>query len=332
MGDPVDLSVIIVTSNSQPYLQECLDSLFQDLGNVAAEVVVVDNVSTDGTPALVRELFPQVSLIQNDEPHGFAFNNNLALRQVTGRYIWLLNPDTKVLPGATKTMLDYLSSHSDVGLVGARLLNANGTIQTSCYRFPSLRTEIFRDLLVSKLFPYTPMLCGPRYPTEIGEEPIQVDSVMGASMFMRCAAVERVGLLDEGFYMFFEEVDWCRRIRDAGWQILYLPQAQVMHYGKGSTKTMMARMEVEYSRSYLRLFRKYHGWGKAVIARMFLAAGLSIRVALWSLVYVSNFRPRAYAKRKLEQWWPSLLWSIVPAAVERSLDMARGRHADRTAR
>ena len=261
----MNLAIIIVSWNVRDLLAACLRSLFEDLArsHIKAEVWVVDNASADGSPQMVAEEFPQVRLIASQENLGFAAGNNLALREVgirncekpngqivipnsqfathnsqpatrNSQFVWLLNPDTEVRPGAATALMSALETHPSVGIVGAKLLYGDGSLQHSAFRFPGLLQLLF------ELFPiparlYETRLNG-RYPRHLydGTAPFPIDHPLGASMMVRSETIMEVGLLDEDFFMYGEDIDWCYRIKTRGWKIIYYSQARILHHKGGS--------------------------------------------------------------------------------------------------
>ncbi len=276
--DPaVDLSVVIVSWNTAELLERCLASLeqeFQRIGGLRSQVIVVDNGSSDGTPERIRARYPWVEMRVNATNMGFAAANNLGLRDSRGRYILLLNPDTEVLPGALATLMAYMDDHPEVGLVGPRLLNPDGTLQVSCYPSPTLSRELWRLLHLDRWHPYGTY----RMESWSTELPRQVEVIKGACMLVRRDALEQVGPLDESYFMYTEEVDWCYRIRRAGWTVVWVPQARVLHYGGQSTQQIPEEMFLHLYRSKVQYFRKHYGrWGcRGYKAILLLASGLRI--------------------------------------------------------
>ncbi len=250
----MDLSVIIVNWNTKDLLCQCIDSLAHTVKKIDTEIFVVDNGSTDGSIGAVREKFPGVKMIENPVNLGFAKANNQALSISKGRYLLLLNPDTHVKDEAIPQMLSFMNAHAEAGVVGAQLLNSDGSKQNSIANFPSLATELVNKSLLRWLFPE-------KFP---GKEtdypgPVEVDSVIGACMLVRREAMEQVGLLDEEFFLFLEETDWCSRMKKAGWKIYHIPQAEVLHFQGKSAEAEKGKARIEYYRSRYHYFRKNRG-------------------------------------------------------------------------
>ncbi len=267
-----DLSIVIVSWNTRDLLLRCLSAIGPAMPGLRVETIVVDNASTDGTPEAIRQHFPAVRLIETGQNLGFAAGNNRGLSSATGRYLCLLNPDTEARPGALAALVAHLDANPHLGAVGPRLLNSDGSEQTVGFRFPSL-AQVALDL-----FPlggrFAESRLNGRYPHEPRDRPFPIDFPLGACIVARCAAVEATGPLDEGYYMYSEEVDWCRRMHAAGWPIACLPTVEVIHHGGQSTSQQPARMFYELHRSRRRYFTRHHHTAFAWAAQQITRAGM----------------------------------------------------------
>ena len=250
----MDLSIIIVNWNTKDLLLQCLESVYQTIKRVEMEVFVVDNGSMDGSIAAAKGRFPEVKFIQNEINLGFARANNQALSLAKGRYLLLLNPDTQVKKGAIERLISFMDAHPEAGGAGAQLLNSDGSRQNSIANFPSLATELLNKSLLRWFFPSVFPGKERNYP-----EPIEVDSVIGACMVVKRDAIEPVGLLDEGYFLFLEETDWCYRMRRTGWKIYHVPQAEIYHFQGKGVEMEKKKARVEYYRSLYRFFKKNRG-------------------------------------------------------------------------
>lgn len=253
-SDWLDLSIIIVNWNTKEYLLRCLGSIFKMGERMDWEVIVIDNGSQDGSGIEVKNAFPLAHLIQNEKNMGFAKAVNQGLQKASGRYILLLNPDTEVKPETMERLVSFMNAHSNVGIVGAQLLNPDGSKQNSIANFPSLTTELLNKSLLRRLFPKKFPGKEKDYP-----EPIEVDSVIGACMMVRRDILDQVGLLDEEYFLFLEETDWCYRIKRAGWKIYHVPQAEVYHFQGKSAEKDKKRARIEYYYSRYHFLKKNRG-------------------------------------------------------------------------
>lgn len=275
-----ELAVLIVNWNVRELLRACLTSVLTDLAhsNLEAEVWTVDNASSDGSADMVRTQFPQVRLLVSHENLGFAGGNNLALQRMGAdgptRYVLLLNPDTEVLPGALQTLMAFMETHPRAAVAGARLFYGDGTIQHSAFGFPGLWQILF-DLYPLPARLHETRLNG-RYPREWykSSKPFTVDHPLGAAMMVRWATIDQVGLLDDAFHMYCEEIDWCMRIKRCGWMIYCVPQAEVVHHAGQSTSQIREASFVNLWRSRRRLYDKHYPWAKKRLAHHMVRIGM----------------------------------------------------------
>jgi GT2 family glycosyltransferase len=242
--------------------------------------MVVDNASSDDSVAMVQDEFPATCLLPLKENIGFSRGNNVALREATGNYLMLLNSDTEVLPGAIELMCAYLDEHPDVGAIGPQLLNPDHTVQLSCRTFPSYRTALFhRKSLITRLFPQN-RFSAQYLMTKTGHaDTMEVDWVIGACLMTRREVVQQVGLLDEEFFMYAEDVDWCYRMRQAGWKIMYLPVAKVLHHYEKSASKAPFRMNFQRHRSMWRFYAKHYSRG-IMLLDVATFAGIALRLCV----------------------------------------------------
>lgn len=271
-----DLAVIVVSYNTVALLRACLASLAASLarfGPASHQIYVVDNASGDGSPEMVRAEFPDVTLLASPENLGFAAANNLALRSADARYVLFLNPDTEVLGDAPAALVRYLDAHPEVGVVGGRLLYPDLRFQHSGFRFPNLAMS-FLDFFPINHRVANSRLNG-RYPRSAYTAPLAIDHPLGACMLTRAEVLQRVGAFDEGYFIYCEEVDWCFRVKQAGWEIHYTPDAEIIHHAGASTRQSAGPMLAQLHRSRDRFFRKYYGPLFARAARAIVRLGMA---------------------------------------------------------
>lgn len=274
----MDLSLIIVSWNTRELLAACLESIYAypPVG-FRFEVLVVDNASGDGSAALVRQRFPQVRLIESGANLGFAGGNNLAIEASNGRYLLLLNPDTELLPDALTELLIFMESNPKAAGAGSRLLNPDRSLQPSCHPFPTLGREFSRLLHLDAFPPYYGSYNMRRWDTS---QPRRADIVQGASFIVRRAVLDGIGLLDDSYFMYSEEVDLCYRIHRAGWPLYWVPASQVIHYGGQSTRQAAEQMFIELYRGKVQYFRKNQGAGTTAVYKLILALAALPRLPL----------------------------------------------------
>ena len=266
----MDLSVSIVNTESRELLLECLASL----GETDAEIVVLDNASQDGSAAAVRERFPQVRLIEQDFRAGFGANHNTVIRATTGRYVYVLNEDTTAEDWAFARLTAYLDAHPRVAVLGPRLVYPDGRLQDSAWRFPTPLASAIGLATLGRL----------GITQSRGSEPRAVDWVMGAALVLRREALDEVGLFDEDFFLYSEEVDLQTRLRRAGWEVHYLPAVTVVHHESQFSAGIPERRINEMWRSRHRYWRKHHSGPGARVAALATGAQYAARAAVAPLV------------------------------------------------
>ncbi|MBX3066813.1 MAG: glycosyltransferase family 2 protein [Anaerolineae bacterium] len=304
----IDLSIIIVNWNVKPYLAACLDSIRANAHGISYEVIVVDSASHDGSVEMLRERFPTVTVIAETENVGYTKGNNIGLKIAKGRYLLLLNPDTEIIANALAQMVRYMDDHADVGISGPLTLNSDGTTQWTKRRFPTLLTGIFDSTFLQPHAP--PAVIRYYYALDIPDDATaDVDWVQGSALLTRRSIYDQIGGLDEGYIMFSEEMDWCKRIRDAGWRTIYLGGARIVHHGGKSTEQVQAKMHIYFQQSKIRYFRKFKGRLIAGIVHVFLIFNYAEQIAVdWLKALIGH-------KRELRQARIRMYWQVIRALV-----------------
>lgn len=256
----IDLSIIIINWNTKQMLLDCLASIEQNVRSTSYEIIVVDNGSNDGSVEAARSAFPRATLMVNASNLGFARANNLGIRRMKGRYAVLLNSDTVIMEGAFEKLLSFMDSNPQAGMCGPQLLNADGSDQKSFGKFPTLASEFTNRSLLRIFFPRQYRTVFIPDGTTISE-PTSVDFIIGACMVARRQAIDEAGMLDEDYFFFYEEIDWCLRMKRAGWPVYHVPDARIVHFGGGSTKKVNLKARAESWRSRYLFFRKSLGLG-----------------------------------------------------------------------
>jgi GT2 family glycosyltransferase len=306
------VSVVIVSWNARDYLTQCLRSLTAEACAYPLEIIVVDNASADGSPELVARDFPGVRLIQTGANLGFAKANNIGIRASSGKYVALINSDVLVLPGCLTRLADFAEQHPEVGMLGPRVIGGDGKLQRSCRGFPGVWNMFCRAVALDAGFPRQPIFCGYLLQHWAHEEAREVDILSGCFWLVRAAALERVGLLDEDFFMYGEDMDWCKRFWVAGWRLRYFPGAEAIHYGGASSANAPVRFFIEKQRADLRYWKKHHG----VPARgaYFLISCLYHLLRMVGYAAVAGVRRGAAteARFKLRRSFQCLQWMLSP--------------------
>ncbi len=254
----MDLSIIIASFNTRDFLRDCLDSIFASEGVGSFEIFVVDNNSSDGSPELVRELFPAVELLTNSANVGFAKANNRALKLSSGRYILLLNPDTRLETTTLAEVVGVMDERPEVGMTGLKLVRQDGSMDLACRRgFPTPTNAVAKFARLDKIFPNSRIAGDYNQTHRDPDSDYEVDAIVGAFMFFRREVLEQVGLLDERFFMYGEDLDWCWRIRKSEWKVLYLGSKEILHVKGASTSQNQRLMNGHFHRS-MYMFHKKH--------------------------------------------------------------------------
>ena len=308
-----DVSIIIVNYNTLNLLRDCLASLMQTEGGVC-EIVVVDNASADGSAAMVEKEFPGVIVIRNRQNAGFSRANNQGIRQAKGKFFLLLNSDTVVRAGAVQSMAEFLRSQAEVGAVTCRLLNADGTIQPSISNRPGPVLLFFRLLGVSRLISgertrhWLSRTCGfflgktiRSYlsPYVAHNSPFEVENISGACLMLRREVVEQVGFLDEGFFMYFEDMDYCLRLQNAGWKMYYLPQGEIVHFGGMSSGGRMRNYSAHSYRALFHFYKKHFSSAMVVFVRSMVVTASSLRW-LWNWTRSKFSKEPVYRQNEMD--------------------------------
>jgi hypothetical protein len=281
-GEGGALSVVIVSWNTRELTLAALRSFLPAKPGRILEVVLVDNASSDGSADAVVAAFPDVRVIRNDSNLGFAGGVNVGLRAARHPLVLLLNPDTRVVGDALARLVDYAVAHPEAGIVGPRVLNEDGTLQSSRFRFPSLWNQLLAATYLYKLFPRSRVFNRERFGGAV-DEPAPVDAVSGCCFLVRRSLLDAVGVLDEAYFMYAEETDLCYRAWKAGFEVHYAPVGEIVHLGGGASRLASRRNFLEFRRSILLFFRKHRGRAATHAARALLLLFLLVRLPYWTL-------------------------------------------------
>jgi GT2 family glycosyltransferase len=280
------LSIIIVTWNSEEFIKSCLESVFNSKVSSDFETIVIDNASRDRTVKTIQEFFPQVKLISNHKNSGYARGNNQGIEIARGKYILLLNPDVEMKENCLQLMLDFIEKHTDIDGLGPQLLNLNGTIQPSCREFPDFSILLWEISGLSFLFPKSKIFGRWRMGYFDFQSPREVDQPMGSCLLLRRKILEKIGILDERFPIFFNDVDLCYRMKKNGGRLYFYPEAKAFHYKGGSTEKVKPKMILSAHLSFYRFIFKYKKGISNKILVCFSGAALLITVLFRLIFYI----------------------------------------------
>jgi N-acetylglucosaminyl-diphospho-decaprenol L-rhamnosyltransferase len=316
----IDISVIIVNWNVKELLDKCLTSLHN--GSVAinqpqddlpvVEIIVVDSDSNDGSIEMIRNKYPDVKLLPQDKNVGFTRGNNIGFREAQGRYLFLLNPDTEIIDDAVTTILDYMDNHAEVGIIGTQTLNSDGSHQSTRRRFPTLATGLFESTWLSN---YAPQSIDNHYKMLVTDNNtiLEVDWVQGSAMLVRREVYENLGGLDEGYVMYSEEMDWCKRTKDAGWKVIYHGEAFITHHGGKSSDQVGAFKHIHFHTSKLRYFRKHHGYSTYLTLRVII-----LLLFAWQMI-LEGVKALIGHKRELRLQRVKVYWQVLRNGLKASV-------------
>lgn len=313
--DPsVDVSIIIVSYNVREKLDACLRSIdaWKVSSSLHSEVIVVDNASTDGTAAFIAERFPAVRLIAEQSNRGFAAGCNIGLRRAVGRTLVLLNPDTELGGDAIDALHRFLTTNIDVGVVGPRLVYPDGSTQPSRRRFPGFLTGLLESTLIQDIWRDNAILRRYYVADRPDDETQDVDWLVGACLAVRREAILEAGLLDERFFMYSEEVEWCHRIKSAGWRVVYLPEATVVHHEGASSSQDVPKRQLDFDASKVMLFRRLHGNLIAELLRGYLLGTYALRIIVEGGKGLLGHK-RALRRERVALYWRGLKSGLRPS-------------------
>lgn len=282
-----DLSIVIISYNTLNMTKRCVESIIKNSYNLSIQIIVIDNNSHDGSAFMVKSQFPQVFLVENLENRGFAAANNQGFALCRGDFILLLNSDTIILDDVLEKSIDLLNSNPQVGAMGCQVLNPDRTVQYTCSGFPTLLRLLTMTLALDRIRALS-FLDHYLMRTWARNDEREVEVISGCYLMIRKGLLDAVGFLDESFFFFGEETDLCRRIREAGWKLLFSPAGKIIHFGGGSIKKLNYKRDVMLTAATVRLHRKYGGITSAMLAYLILILFNFSRAAGWEVISFFN--------------------------------------------
>lgn len=287
----MDLSIIIVSYNTKELLKQTIESVIQTVGQaINYEIIVSDNGSKDGSCEMVENSFPLVKLIKNNENLGFSKANNIAIKESSGRYVLLLNSDTVVKGNCLEKSVGFMDEFPKIGALGCRVLLPNGILDHACKRgYPTPEASLYYLLKLHKFFPNSKKFGAYTLSYLSDKEINEVDSLVGAFMMVRREAIDKVGLLDEDFFMYGEDIDWCYRIKEAGYKVMYYPEAEIIHYKGASSKKKRFKIIYEFHRAMYLFYKKHYYKKYNIFVTFIVYGGIAFRLGIAILL---NFLKR----------------------------------------
>lgn len=288
----MDVSIIVVAWNVRELLGNCLRSVYEQTKGIEFEVVYVDNGSVDGSVEMVRKEFPQTRMIENKDNKGFIKANNQGIGIARGRYVLLLNSDTVVLDNAIAKTVRFADAHSEAAVVGCRVLNADRTVQDNCYRFYSTLNMVFDVLWLSRAMPQSSLFARKYYGGWNFDCEREVDVVVGCFSLVRMEAIRQVGVMDETFFVYGDDIDWCYRFVKAGWKVLFTAAGEIIHYRGQTTKKGANRFALQLAGSVLINVKKHCSWLEFLGCRLLTAFYFLLRIPVWLVKAVRSAEGR----------------------------------------
>lgn len=305
-----DLSIVIVSWNVRDLLRRCVGSVIESLSTgrgarLSSQLIVVDNASSDGSVDMLQKEYPHVHLIANDQNLGFTRGNNQGIAAGDGRYVLLLNPDTEVVGDALEEMVAHMEDHPRVGALGPQLLYPDGGVQSSRRRFPTLSTAFVESTFLQPGYSESSILKRYYVLDRDDYETQDVDWLVGACLMMRRTTLEEVGPLDERFFMYSEEMDWCYRAEERGWRVVYLPAARVVHHEGKSSEQVLPVRHIQFQRSKVLFFKKHYGGGRGEVLRLYLLATYLWQTMVECLKWLVGHK-RYLRRQRVAAYWQVL--------------------------
>jgi GT2 family glycosyltransferase len=309
-SSPPILSIVIVTWNGKRYALECLESLHAHASGVPSEIIVVDNASTDGTPEAIRTRFPGVHVVENQGNLGFAKANNIGVALSQGRYVCLINSDVVVYQGCLDRILAVMETNHDIGIMGPKMICPDGSVGLSVMQLPTVWNTFCAAVALHSIFPTSRRFAGFSIRSDgfTGARDVQV--VTGWFWIVSRTALRQVGDLDERFFMYGEDIDWCHRFRDAGWRVVFCSEAEALHYGGASSADTPVRFYVQMRRANLQYFQKHHGRLGALGYILAIGVHELARIAGYSMSYCCDRSRRLEAGEKVRRSLSCLRWLV----------------------
>lgn len=302
----IDISIIIVNWNTKEYLRQCLQSIRDNVHDVSYETIVVDNGSEDGSPEMLEEHFPWVTLIETGANLGFAKANNIGMKAAGGRYYCLSNSDIVVKPGSIELLVEFMDSNEDVGIAGPRILNSDDSFKPSCRRAPSEISQFARAVWLDTVFPKL----GSHMTASEHQHMRDVDVIVGCFWIARREAVDEIGMLDERFFIYSEDNDWCRRFNSSGWRVVYNPETTIIHIGGVSSSNDPITFYIAMMKSNIQYWQKHYGSFRTKLLVLSMLVHHALRIGVWEIMRIFFVSKRPESSYNIKRNSTLIKWLI----------------------
>jgi GT2 family glycosyltransferase len=287
----MDLSIIIVNYNTKDLLKQTVDSVLNTTSKISYELIVVDNASRDGSTQMIKETYKEVILIENEDNLGFSKGNNIGIKRASGKYVLLLNSDTVVLDNCLQECFKYMEKNADIGALGCKVVLKNGELDHACKRgFPTPEASLYYLLKLDRMFPKSKKFGMYDLKYLSVDDINDVDSLIGAFMMVRHEVIDKIGMLDENFFMYGEDIDWCFRIKEAGYRNVYYPRAGIIHYKGESSKKRRYMTIYEFHRAMYLFYNKHYYNKYNFVVRWLVYSGITIKLGFALLINLMRRR------------------------------------------
>lgn len=312
----IELSFIIVNWNAKDFLKACLSSIKKTIGNINHEIIVVDNGSEDGAPDMVSAEFPDVILIRNNDNVGFGRANNIGIKRSRGEYLCLVNSDVEILEGCVSRLINYMKENERIGLTGPKIFGKDGNIQRSCMGFPTLWNMFCCALGFDKIFNRSSFFSGYMLHYWNHNDIKDVDIINGCFWIIKRTALNEVGVFDERFFMYGEDMDFCRRFHEKGWRVVFYSKAEAIHYGGGSSSLAPYKYYIAMQKANYQYWNKYNKTSSTIAYSLIKVLHEAVRIAGNSVLYVFNPKQREASAHKIRRSAMSLHWYTLKSRLD----------------
>jgi GT2 family glycosyltransferase len=306
----IDVSIIIVNWNTKDLLLNCINSLYHETKNVTMEIIVVDNGSSDGSTEAVKSMYPQVKVICNNENLGFAKANNIGISESVGRYVCLVNSDIKALDAVVDRLCAYMDQHSEIGAIGPKTVNDDMSIRVNTRKFPTLWNTFCETFFLVDLFPNNRLFRGRTMTWFSHLETKNVDVLSGCFLMVRREVVDKVGALDDRFFIYGEDTDWCKRMNLNNWEVVFFSETKAIHYAGASSSAAPIRFLIELTKADLQYWKKHHNIIQYSLYQILMLIHFLIRAIGWLLKYLIKSSNKEVSRAKYKSYMARMNWLI----------------------